>query len=360
MVASSPRQRALHDQICQFDHLGGVGRLDEVRGVKIAVAEMEAKLYVLRNGRGQPPEHAGEDLLHARERWRALPAAVPLHHFDADIPLQRQVLVRDGRCDSGNLAEHGLLVCGQYPLGVGLDAERVDDRVRGRQAYLEAHLGRKDASAAGGQEILIGSPGLPGVAELTEVEIFGSHPVSQLQGHQPQRIGRPGHLQVRPLGLAPNLGTSIVEEAGRGHRHGGGRGYPRNVTGTWPGDAARVRRRTSATTAATMALAEPPSTETRLLMSSPSIRRTESSGVQGGSQHRAVPAAKPKSRTLMGVRGHSDVLRHHTVSGWPDSNRRPPRPKRGALAKLRYSPCTRESSLPGRHIARHGQQTLQL
>jgi hypothetical protein len=25
-------------------------------------------------------------------------------------------------------------------------------------------------------------------------------------------------------------------------------------------------------------------------------------------------------------------------SGWPDSNRRPPRPKRGALAKLRYSP----------------------
>ena len=27
------------------------------------------------------------------------------------------------------------------------------------------------------------------------------------------------------------------------------------------------------------------------------------------------------------------------LSGWPDSNRRPPRPKRGALTKLRYSPC---------------------
>jgi hypothetical protein len=27
-----------------------------------------------------------------------------------------------------------------------------------------------------------------------------------------------------------------------------------------------------------------------------------------------------------------------TSSGWPDLNRRPPRPKRGALAKLRYSP----------------------
>ena len=27
----------------------------------------------------------------------------------------------------------------------------------------------------------------------------------------------------------------------------------------------------------------------------------------------------------------------HT-SGWPDSNRRPPRPERGALTKLRYNP----------------------
>ena len=31
-------------------------------------------------------------------------------------------------------------------------------------------------------------------------------------------------------------------------------------------------------------------------------------------------------------------------SGWPDSNRRPPRPKRGALAKLRYSPYLAECS----------------
>ena len=33
-----------------------------------------------------------------------------------------------------------------------------------------------------------------------------------------------------------------------------------------------------------------------------------------------------------------------TWSGWPDSNRRPPRPKRGALAKLRYSPYLAECS----------------
>jgi hypothetical protein len=32
------------------------------------------------------------------------------------------------------------------------------------------------------------------------------------------------------------------------------------------------------------------------------------------------------------------VLAGWCWSGWPDSNRRPPRPKRGALAKLRYSP----------------------
>jgi hypothetical protein len=29
---------------------------------------------------------------------------------------------------------------------------------------------------------------------------------------------------------------------------------------------------------------------------------------------------------------------YRALSGWPDLNRRPPRPKRGALAKLRYSP----------------------
>ena len=38
-----------------------------------------------------------------------------------------------------------------------------------------------------------------------------------------------------------------------------------------------------------------------------------------------------------------------TWSGWPDSNRRPPRPKRGALAKLRYSPYARKSSVARQH-----------
>ena len=41
-------------------------------------------------------------------------------------------------------------------------------------------------------------------------------------------------------------------------------------------------------------------------------------------------------RTLLGVLGKGEE--RLTLSGWPDSNRRPPRPKRGALAKLRYSP----------------------
>jgi hypothetical protein len=42
-------------------------------------------------------------------------------------------------------------------------------------------------------------------------------------------------------------------------------------------------------------------------------------------------------------------------SGWPDSNRRPPRPKRGALAKLRYSPYLAEcSGCPGIFAVRTG------
>jgi hypothetical protein len=58
--------------------------------------------------------------------------------------------VGNGGYDPGRLGQHGLLVRRQYPLGVRLHAERVDDRVGGRQAYLEAHTGRKDAGPAGG------------------------------------------------------------------------------------------------------------------------------------------------------------------------------------------------------------------
>ena len=66
-------------------------------------------------------------------------------------------------------------------------------------------------------------------------------------------------------------------------------------------------------------------------------------------------------RALLGVLGTGERLtvlgRAGCViwSGWPDSNRRPPRPKRGALAKLRYSPYLAEcSGCPGMFAVRTG------
>src|SRR5262245_14972645 len=48
------------------------------------------------------------------------------------------------------------------------------------------------------------------------------------------------------------------------------------------------------------------------------------------------PRASPRRRFS---RPGADLFRAtFHESGWPDSNRRPPRPERGALTKLRYSP----------------------
>src|SRR5439155_6900314 len=61
-------------------------------------------------------------------------------------------------------------------------------------------------------------------------------------------------------------------------------------------------------------------------------------------------------RTDAGKPSGLDAGRAVTIwSGWPDSNRRPPRPKRGALAKLRYSPYLAEcSGWPGMFAVRTG------
>ena len=60
-------------------------------------------------------------------------------------------------------------------------------------------------------------------------------------------------------------------------------------------------------------------------------------------------------RALLGVLGSGDRQASAALSsGWPDSNRRPPRPKRGALAKLRYSPSSGECSGPAARLTCYG------
>ena len=52
---------------------------------------------------------------------------------------------------------------------------------------------------------------------------------------------------------------------------------------------------------------------------------------------------KDANYVILGI-ARQGISHSPRLSGWPDSNRRPPRPKRGALAKLRYSPYVGECS----------------
>jgi hypothetical protein len=55
-----------------------------------------------------------------------------------------------------------------------------------------------------------------------------------------------------------------------------------------------------------------------------------------GEPSQDTPPEEPRGCYPYATRGPSEVLKNW--SGWPDSNRRPPDPQSGALARLRYIP----------------------
>src|SRR6185437_12462922 len=97
------------ERIGELDHLAGIDRVNEMFGVEIAVAEVVTQLDILGHGvaeAGKPLEHHGRrDVRIALEEL-----AVPDHHLDADIPLDREVLMRDGAADRIELSEHRRLI----------------------------------------------------------------------------------------------------------------------------------------------------------------------------------------------------------------------------------------------------------
>lgn len=166
------------------------------------------------------------------------PAAVPLHHLLADVPLEREVFVRDGGADPIHLPQHGLLV-GREDLGRVLGrAERVDDRVRRRHRDLEAHAGRQLPRRPRVQEVLVRRPGLARIAQLAEVELLGPDAVREPQRHEldPAGPGRPHRSQAGVRAQQRDLPTDPLPAARRARR-------PRSASGTVP--AADQRSRTA-------------------------------------------------------------------------------------------------------------------
>jgi hypothetical protein len=61
---------------------------------------------------------------------------------------------------------------------------------------------------------------------------------------------------------------------------------------------------------------------------------------------RRVEESNPRVSPRPGVQDQLPTTgRHPPLSGWPDSNRRPPRPERGALTCLRYNPLVGTAGL---------------
>src|SRR5262249_43479331 len=171
------------DEVGQLDHLHRVDGLDHVLGIEIAVAKVKAKFDVRRYCGAQTCEGAGEDFLHAGEGRCGWPAAVPGEHFNTDVPLNGEIFVRDGLANTRDLAEHRLLVGRKNLLTVRLPAKGHDDGPWRWQGDLKSHIRRNLARTFGCEEVLVRRSRFTRVAQLAEVNLFGSSAIRQLQGN---------------------------------------------------------------------------------------------------------------------------------------------------------------------------------
>lgn len=98
---------------------------------------------------------AGEHFRHPWERRRVRPPTVPGEHFDADIPLNREIAVRNRGGDPRDFAEHRLLVRRQDLMRVGLHAEWHHDGPRRRERHLESDAIGYVARALGSHKVFV-------------------------------------------------------------------------------------------------------------------------------------------------------------------------------------------------------------
>jgi hypothetical protein len=162
--------------IGKFHHLGGVARLDEMLGIEVAVAKVDAKLDVRRDSAADAP-HAFEDgsvgdVSSFNATAKVL--SIPEHHLVAHIPLDCQIVMGDRFADRGNFRHHRPFI-GTLDGGAVLRrAERADHRERGRQADLKPHVLRELAAVLGPYEIEIRR------ARLARISQFAKHNVLRI------------------------------------------------------------------------------------------------------------------------------------------------------------------------------------
>jgi len=132
--------------------------------------------------------HRRADAAHARDNlvvrgagfWEHVKGlTVPDQHFVADIPLDAQVVVRDGRADRGDLTDHVVLVGVVDGDHVAFDTERVGHRHRCRQANLKFRLPRQITAFARRAKILVGHARLARITQFAEFDVLRFDTVRQ-------------------------------------------------------------------------------------------------------------------------------------------------------------------------------------
>ena len=166
--------------IGERNHARAVLGLDEMLGFEVAVAKMEAELDARRQIAAEPVGTLDDAGLVDDVCVEGRPS-VPQDHFDAKIPLQTELIVRDFGTDLRDLPTHGGLVSGlDLEHGI-LRAERVDDGERCWQADLETRAPPDLSRVSRANEVLIGRARLAGVPEFAKTELVGRYAAREMQ-----------------------------------------------------------------------------------------------------------------------------------------------------------------------------------
>ncbi len=153
----------------------------------------------------------GEALDHARLHVGKMRVAnpLPLPHLGRDVPLDREIGVRDRREDLVHLGKKPLAIDRFHHRMVLVDQVRVQERGGRRQRDLETEAARNDAFHAQPAKHLIRVDGRLGVAEAPDADVLRPHPGAKPQARRRRRAAGndrapfPGARAFGRMGNAP-------------------------------------------------------------------------------------------------------------------------------------------------------------
>src|SRR6266704_2261087 len=171
------------EPVVDFHHVGGALRFLPVAAAVAAVAKVHAELHAARHAiavSGEPLDHARLHIGEVR-----VTHAFPLAHLGRDVPLDRQIVVRDGGENLAQLREEVPSVDRLDDRVVLVDDVRIQKSRGGRQRNLEAQMLRDDTVLAQAAKNAVGIDRRLGIAERADADVLRTD--TGLQAHARRR-----------------------------------------------------------------------------------------------------------------------------------------------------------------------------